>query len=211
MARKPSRYCHGVTESDNEQKNKSEQAKEKIKDSLAAEPMWEEFIKSYKKNLGRHSVNYHSWYAVQDSGLFKDIWDCIESMGGIGSKTLIEKYPAETKFTIPARNLITHEEVTIECESDKGNIEDIFEGFLLGQHFMPFISIRSGSGWIDGFAIPGCNNCFPMRGSLTLRLVDNTHWPALGRGSIILINQKFIPENIDELIKNVEVGEEIDG
>lgn len=201
MSRKPSKYGHGVTESDNGQKNKSEQAKEKIRETLATEPKWEKFIETYKKNLGRHSVNYHSWYAVEDSGLFKDIWDCIETMGGIDSTTLIQKYPAKTKFTIPAVNLITHEEITIECDSDKGNIEDIFEGLLMGQHFMPFISIRSDSGWLDGFAIPGCNNLFPMRGSLSLRLVDNTHWPALARGSIILINKKFIPENIDELIK----------
>ena len=125
MTKKPSKYCHGMTESDNETKNKFEQAKEKIKETLAAEPKWEEFINTYKKNLGRHSVNYHSWYAVDDSGLFKDIWDCIESKGGIASTTLIEKYPAKTKFTIPAVNLITHEEITIECHSDKGNIEDM--------------------------------------------------------------------------------------
>lgn len=202
MTKKPSKYCHGVTESGTEHKNKTEQAKEKIKVTLAAEPKWEEFINTYKKNLGRHSVNYHSWYAVDDSGLFKDIWDCIESKGGIDSTTLIQKYPAKTKFTIPAVNLITHEKITIECDSDKGNIEDMF-GFM-GQHFMPFIAIRSDSGWIDGFGIPGCNNLFPMRGSLTLRLVDNTHWPALARGSIILINQKIIPENIDELIKGAD-------
>ena len=199
MSRKPSKYGHGVTESDTEHKNKTEQAKEKIRETLAAEPKWEKFIETYKKNLSRHSVNYHSWYAVEDSGLFKDIWDCIETMGGIDSTTLIQKYPAKSQFTIPAVNLITHEEITIEGDSDKGNIEDMF-GFM-GQHFMPFIAIRSDSGWIDGFGIPGCNNLFPMRGSLSLRLVDNTHWPALARGSIILINKKFIPENIDELIK----------
>lgn len=160
------------------------------------EPNWDEFIKSYKENLGRHSVNYHSWYAVEDEGMFKDLWDFME--GKYTNAQFYEKYPVDMKFDIHATDINTGKDVIIKCKSDRGNIEDMF-GFQ-PKIFSPFMKIEDG--YLDGFALFRGNRLFPVRGSLAIQLVDNTHWPALNRARFILINKKYVPEEIRNVIRD---------
>lgn len=116
----------------------------------------------------------------------------------MSQKEFCEKYPKRSKFKIEATNIQNNETVVINGESRFGNIESLFGGegvdFLHRDHFLPFIRIESSKFWGDGFTVIGTNKLFPRRGSLTFRFMDNDHWPALRRGSAILINEKYVPK-----------------
>ena len=133
---------------------------------------------------------------MKDDGFFSEYWDAVE--GKISQKEFCEKYPKNSKFKIEATNIQNNETVVINGESRFGNIESLFGGegtdFLHRDHFLPFIRIESSKFWGDGFTVIGTNKLFPRRGSLTLRFMDNDHWPALRRGSAILINEKYVPK-----------------
>lgn len=155
---------------------------------FSTEPKWQEFTDTYRENLGRHSVNYHSWFAVKDEGMFKDFWDWMD--GTITQDKFYKMYPRKSKFNIYATDINTGKKVIIKCRTDKGNIEDVF-GFG-SKMFMPFMTIDDPC--LDGFAIFRSSTLFPKRGTLSVHLVDNTHWPALNRGRFILINENYIPD-----------------
>lgn len=195
MARKPSKYGHSDALHDYEQNHRRKEPpkRDSVKD-LPEEPKTEEFRRTYEANLGRHSVNYGAWFAVKDDGFFSDYWDALEGK----TSEFFEKYPDRSKFSIEAINIQNNESVTLQGESRKGNIESLFGGsgtnLFNSDHFLPFIKIDSSKFWADGFTVIGTNKLFPRRGSLTLGFVDNDHWPALRRGSAILINEKYVPK-----------------
>ena len=191
MVRKPSKYGHSDANSRRKEPPKRDSALD-----LPEEPNAEEFRRTYEANLGRHSVNYGAWFAVKEDGFFSDYWDALE--GKISYTDFFERYPDKSKFSIEAINIQNNESVTLQGESRMGNIESLFGGsgtnLLNRDHFLPFIKIDSSKFWGDGFTVIGTNKLFPRRGSLTLRFVDNDHWPALRRGSAILINEKYVPK-----------------
>lgn len=190
MVRKPSKYGHS------DAYRKYDPPKKDSAMDLPDEPKTDEFRRTYEANLGRHSVNYGAWFAVKDDGFFSDYWDALE--GKISHKEFFEKYPDRSKFTISAIYIKTGHPATINGESRKGNIESLFGGsgnnLFNSDHFLPFLRVESGDYHGDGFTVIGTNKLFPRRGSLTLRFVDNDHWPALRRGSAILINEKYVPK-----------------
>ena len=194
MVRKPSKYGH----SDAYRKYESPKRpkRDSVKD-LPEEPDTEGFRRNYESNLGRHSVNYGAWFAVKDDGFFSDYWDAQE--GKISHKEFVEKYPKTSKFKIEATNIQNNERVVINGESRFGNIESLFGGcgtsLLNTDHFLPFIRIDSSKFWGDGFTIIRSSKLFPRRGTLCFEFVDNDHWPALRRGSAILINEKYVPKD----------------
>lgn len=189
MVRKPSKYCHSDAK-------RNEPPKRDSAMDLPEEPKTDEFRRTYEANLGRHSVNYGAWFAVKDDGFFSDYWDALE--GKISHKDFFEKYPDRSKFTISAIYIKTGHSATINGESRMGNIESLFGGsgtnLLNSDHFLPFLRVETGDYHGDGFTVIGTNKLFPRRGSLTLGFVDNDHWPALRRGSAILINEKYVPK-----------------
>lgn len=197
MVRKPSKYGHSDALHDYENNHRSKEPPKK--DSamdLPEEPKTDEFRHTYEANLGRHSVNYGAWFAVKDDGFFSDYWDTLE--GKISHKEFFEKYPDRSKFTISAIYIKTGHPATINGESRMGNIESLFGGegvdIFHRDHFLPFLRVETGDYHGDGFTVIGTNKLFPRRGSLTLGFVDNDHWPALRRGSAILINEKYVPK-----------------
>lgn len=191
MVRKPSKYGH----SDANSRRKEPPKRDSVTD-LPEEPNTEEFRRTYEATLGRHSVNYGAWFAVKDDGFFSDYWDALE--GKISHREFCEKYPNKSKFKIEATNIQNNEKVVINGESRFGNIESLFGGsgmsLLSSDHFLPFIRIDSSKFWGDGFTIIRTSKLFPRRGTLCFEFVDNDHWPALRRGSAILINEKYVPK-----------------
>lgn len=191
MVRKPSKYGHSDANSRREEPPK----RDSIMD-LPEEPKTDEFRRTYEATLGRHSVNYGAWFAVKDDGFFSDYWDAQE--GKISHREFVEKYPKNSKFKIDATNIQNNERVVINGESRFGNIESVFGGsgmsLLTSDHFLPFIRIDSSKFWGDGFTIIRTSKLFPRRGTLCFEFVDNDHWPALRRGSAILINEKYVPK-----------------
>lgn len=195
MARKPSKYGHSDALHDYEQNHRRKEPpkRDSVKD-LPEEPKTEEFRRTYEANLGRHSVNYGAWFAVKDEGFFSDYWDALEGK----TSEFFEKYPDRSKFTISAINIKTGQPATINGESRMGNIESLFGGegvdLFHRDHFLPFLRVETGDYHGDGFTVISANKLFPRRGSLTLGFVDNDHWPALRRGSAILINEEYVPK-----------------
>lgn len=195
---KPSKYGHSVTEHAkgyDKKKEKEKSHEEKLKE-FPTEPQWKEFRETYEKELGRHSVNYHSWYYVKDDGFFKDFWDMQMTRS---SESFHEKYGKDRKFEIEVENVITGEKDILKMEGGYGNPDNIFGGGNTGgilamltggpDHYLPFAKLEKA--YLDGFCILKTSKLFPIRGSLSLTMVDNDHWPALRRGSIILINDKY--------------------
>ena len=191
MVRKPSKYGH----SDANSRRKEPPKRDSVKD-LPEEPDAEGFRRNYEANLGRHSVNYGAWFAVKDDGFFSDYWDAQE--GKISHGEFCEKYSKNSKFKIEAVNIQNNETVVINGESRFGNIESLFGGsgmsLFTSDHFLPFIKIDSSKFWGDGFTVIRTNKYFPRRGTLCFEFVDNDHWPALRRGSAILLNEKYVPK-----------------
>lgn len=191
MVRKPSKYGH----SDANSRRKEPPKRDSVND-LPDEPKTDEFRRTYEATLGRHSVNYGAWFAVKDDGFFSDYWDAQE--GKISHREFVETYPKTSKFKIEATNIQNNERVVINGESRFGNIESLFGGsgmsLLTSDHFLPFIRIDSSKYWGDGFTIIRTSKLSPRRGTLCFEFVDNDHWPALRRGSAILINEKYIPK-----------------
>lgn len=191
MVRKPSKYGH----SDANSRRKEPPKRDSVND-LPEEPNTEEFRRTYEATLGRHSVNYGAWFAVKDDGFYSDYWDALE--GKISHREFVEKYPNGSKFSIKATNIQNNERVVINGESRFGNIESLFGGsgmsLFTSDHFLPFIRIDSSKFWGDGFTIIRASKLFPRRGTLCFEFVDNDHWPALRRGSAILINEKYVPK-----------------
>ena len=194
MVRKPSKYGHSDANSHREEPPKRPK-RDSITD-LPEEPDAEGFRRNYEVNLGRHSVNYGAWFAVKDDGFFSDYWDAQE--GKISHGEFCEKYSKNSKFKIEAVNIQNNETVVFNGESRFGNIESVFGGegvdIFHRDHFLPFIRIESSKFLGDGFTIIRTSKLFPRRGTLCFEFVDNDHWPALRRGSAILINEKYVPK-----------------
>ena len=190
MVRKPSKYGHS------DAYRKYEPPKKDSAMDLPDEPKTDEFRRTYEANLGRHSVNYGAWFAVKDDGFFSDYWDALE--GKISHTEFCEKYPKGSKFTIEVTNIKTNSPTIIKGESRFGNIESLFGGsgtsLFNSDHFLPFLNPMGGKYIGDGFTIIRTSKLFPRRGTLCLEFVDNDHWPALRRGSAILINEKYVPK-----------------
>lgn len=190
MVRKPSKYGHS------DAYRRKEPPKKDSAMDLPDEPKTDEFRRTYEATLGRHSVNYGAWFAVKDDGFFSDYWDAQE--GKISHRDFVEKYPKNSKFKIEATNIQNSERVVINGESRFGNIESLFGGsgmsLFTSDHFLPFIRIDSSKFWGDGFTVIRTSKLFPRRGTLCFEFVDNDHWPALRRGSAILINEKYVPK-----------------
>lgn len=144
---------------------------------------WKEFHDKYLPNYGRHSVNYTAWIVVEQKVIdwFYDIYF---------NKNSINRMIFEGKnYEFDGMEYKSKKSCHVTLSYDEGNIEDPLG--IMGVIPMPFLKITDGP-YLDGFITPGYNNLLEEKKNLSLTLVDNTHWPALRRGSIALIAKELV-------------------
>lgn len=80
---------------------------------------FKEFKEKYETNLGRHSVNYHSWYTCDAETLdwLKNIY--------WGSKQFREDFKKKKTVEIVLKDYNTGKEETAKLTYNMGNIEEV--------------------------------------------------------------------------------------
>lgn len=149
---------------------------------------WGEFYERYWPNYGRHSVNYTAWIIVEQKVIdwFFDMYSNKDSINRMIFKT--------KNYEFDGVEFKSKKNCHVILSYDEGNIDDPL-GFM-GVMPMPFLDIKDGP-YLDGFILPASNNLLEEKKHIVLRLVDNTHWPALRRGSIALIAKELVKNESD--------------
>ena len=147
---------------------------------------FKEFVKMYEPNLGRYSVNYFAWFTCDKNTM--------EWLKGIYYDDKIKKkFKKEKKHDIMVTDYHSGKQHTIHLEYNTGNIEEVipFTMFLhpcmVAEFDMGFLGIPNYNKLLCG----EISDWHDMN-NMSFVILDNDHWPALRRESIIIIQEDVV-------------------
>lgn len=147
---------------------------------------FEDFRKEYEPNLGRHSVNYHSWWVVD-----KPTMDWL--LGIYNDKSVRDSFKNDGEHEITVKNFHSGDVQTFKFKYRVGNIE---QPIPFQEILHPWLDAPFDMGFCDlpryNKMLCGDTHDLEKINNIAFRILDNNHWPALLRESIILIREDVV-------------------